>query len=287
LPLAGPDAIFVERMERYAVKAAREAKTATSWLDPDQAYEAAVTAFVRRILDSQRSEAFITSFDAFARRTALIGALNGLTQLALKATMPGVPDFYQGTELWDLALVDPDNRRAVDFGARQAALATLAGQPDWQALKNCWHDGAIKLALTQRLLAVRGAFASLFRDGSYGPVRVAGAHREHVLAFACSHQDESVIVAVGRHFGRLTRWGREWPRAGGWSAAIVPNGFGSLRDLLAGDRIFRADEIPVGDLFPILPVAVLHAVPNRDSKPDSKPANSRRNATKVDWQAAR
>jgi (1->4)-alpha-D-glucan 1-alpha-D-glucosylmutase len=143
LPLAGPDAIFVERMERYAVKAAREAKTATSWLDPDQAYEAAVTAFVRRILDSQRSEAFIASFDAFARRAALIDALNGLAQL-LTATMPGVPDFYQGTELWDLALVDPDNRRAVDFGARQAALASLPSEPDWQALKNSWHDGAIR-----------------------------------------------------------------------------------------------------------------------------------------------
>jgi (1->4)-alpha-D-glucan 1-alpha-D-glucosylmutase len=265
-PLAGPDATFVERMERYAVKAAREAKTATSWLDPDQAYEAAVTAFVRRILDSQRSEAFIASFDAFARRAALIGALNGLAQLALKATMPGVPDFYQGTELWDLALVDPDNRRAVDFGARQAALATLAGEPDWQALKNSWHDGAIKLALTQRLLVVRGAFASLFRDGSYKPVRVTGAHREHVLAFARSHQDECVIVAVGRLFGRLTRGGREWPRAGDWRAAILPDGFGSLRDLLAPDRIFREDEIPVGDLFSTLPVALLHAVPGRRLK---------------------
>jgi (1->4)-alpha-D-glucan 1-alpha-D-glucosylmutase len=258
-PLTGPDATFVERMQAYAVKAAREAKVATSWLDRDEAYEAALTAFIRRILDPDRSAAFIASFDAFTRRAALIGALNGLVQLAVKATMPGVPDFYQGTEFWDLTLVDPDNRRPVDFHARQAVLAAVSSAPDWQTLKHSWHDGAIKLALTRRLLAVRGTFAPLFRDGSYQPLRVTGAHRDHVLAFARSYESAAVIVAVGRHLGQLTSGGREWPHADAWRAAIVTDGLGSLRDLLAPGRTFRGDEISVADLFTILPVALLHA----------------------------
>ena len=124
---------FVRRIEDYAVKAAREGKLETSWLDPDEDYERGLRDFVRAILDRGRSGPFLDSFDGFARRTALLGALNSLTQLVLKATMPGVPDFYQGTETWDLSLVDPDNRRPVDFAARQAALAA-ASEPDWAAL---------------------------------------------------------------------------------------------------------------------------------------------------------
>ncbi len=112
-----------QRIEAYAVKAAREGKLETSWLNPNEDYEEGLRGFVRAILDRKRAGAFLDSFEGFARRAALLGALNSLTQLALKATMPGVPDFYQGTEMWDLSLVDPDNRRPVDFAARQAALA--------------------------------------------------------------------------------------------------------------------------------------------------------------------
>src|SRR5207244_2618256 len=133
-------------------------------------YERGLTAFVGGILDPKKSAAFLESFHAFARRVALLGALNGLAQLTVKATIPGVPDFYQGTELWDLALVDPDNRRPVDFAARRTALAALAAEPDWRALQACWQDGRIKLALTRRLLALRNALAQLFRDGEYVPV---------------------------------------------------------------------------------------------------------------------
>lgn len=259
-PLAGPDAGFLERMQAYAVKAARESKLETSWVDPDEAYERGLTAFVGGILDPKRSAIFVESFHAFARRVALLGALNGLAQLTIKATVPGVPDFYQGTEFWDLALVDPDNRRPVDFTARQAALATLAAGPDWQELKAGWQDGRIKLALTNRLLALRNALAELFRNGDYTPVRVEGEHRDHVLAFARCHGREAVIVAVGRQFFRFTHDGREWPRAAGWRASLVLSGFGSIKDLLVRGRSFAENEIPVADLFATLPFAVLQAV---------------------------
>src|SRR3954447_8094735 len=122
-PLDGIDRGFVERMQSYALKAAREGKEQTSWLAPNEIYESGLKNFLARILDRTNSAAFLDSFAAIARRAALIGALNSLAQLALKAMMPGVPDFYQSTELWDFSLVDPDNRRSVDFAARNAALA--------------------------------------------------------------------------------------------------------------------------------------------------------------------
>jgi (1->4)-alpha-D-glucan 1-alpha-D-glucosylmutase len=260
-PLQGPDASFIERMQAYAIKAARESKLETSWLDPDETYERALTGFVGDILDPKKSPAFLESFGGFARRAALLGALNGLAQLAIKTMIPGVPDFYQGTELWDLSLVDPDNRRPVDFDFRRAALAAIGGEPDWSNLKSSWEDGNIKLALTSRLLALRNRLAPLFRNGDYAPVRVDGEHRDHVVAFSRCHEGQAIIVAVGRHFSRFTHGGREWPRADGWHATLAPEGFGSIRDLLGSVRQYPDREIPVANLFGTLPVAVLHAVP--------------------------
>ena len=111
---------FRERMQAYALKAAREGKQETSWLNPDQAYEAGLQTFIERILDRSTSAEFLDSLETLAQRVSLLGALNSLSQITLKATMPGVPDFYQGTEFWDLSLVDPDNRRPVDFTERAA-----------------------------------------------------------------------------------------------------------------------------------------------------------------------
>src|SRR5215203_1425602 len=142
-PLEGMDQAFVERAQAYAVKAAREGKQQTSWLAPDERYEKGLTDFIIRILDRTQSSEFMAAFDAFARRTALIGALNSLSQLVLKTTMPGVPDYYQGTEFWDLSFVDPDNRQLVDFAARAAGLAAVA-DPDWQSVVHTWPDGRIK-----------------------------------------------------------------------------------------------------------------------------------------------
>src|SRR5262249_1435180 len=145
--------------------------------------ETGLQAFVAAILDRSVSGEFLNSLDAFARRLALLGALNSVSKLVLKATLPGVPDFYQGTEFWDLSLVDPDNRRPVDFAERAKVLSRLQ-TPDWQSLTRNWQNGHLKLALTAHLLKLRIEFADLFGDGDYQPLDVRGPHRDHVIAFA-------------------------------------------------------------------------------------------------------
>src|SRR6201994_1818624 len=166
--MEGADASFVERIQAYALKAVREDKQETSWLNPQASYEDGLETFIARILDDSLSGEFLESLSALARRVALLGALNSLSQLTLKATLPGVPDFYQGTEFWDLSLVDPDNRRPVNFAARAEALAT-SQTPDWATLAQTWPDGRIKLALTAHLLKLRSHLAEVFADGDYQP----------------------------------------------------------------------------------------------------------------------
>src|SRR6202022_4333586 len=119
----------------------------------------------------------------FAQRIALLGALNSLSQITLKATLPGVPDFYQGTELWDFSLVDPDNRRPVDFAGRAGALAALE-TPVWEGLINGWPSGRLQLAWTRQLLKGRNELADVFTLGDDQPLQVSGPHRDHVIAFA-------------------------------------------------------------------------------------------------------
>jgi (1->4)-alpha-D-glucan 1-alpha-D-glucosylmutase len=198
---------FVKRMQAYALKAAREGKQQTSWTNPDEAYEKALQDYIAQLLDNANAE-FIASFGAFAARTNLLGALNSLSQLALKALLPGVPDFYQGTENWDFSLVDPDNRRPVDFAARTR---DLAANTEWPALVAHWQDGRIKLALTHALLGLRQDHAELFRSGGYEPVTVSGAQAGHVIAFVRTKGRERLVVAIGRHFAPLTEGGRKWP----------------------------------------------------------------------------
>jgi (1->4)-alpha-D-glucan 1-alpha-D-glucosylmutase len=205
-----------------------------------------------------------------------MGALNSLSQLALKTTMPGVPDFYQGTELWDLSFVDPDNRRPVDFAARAAGLASLV-DPNWQSLTETWPDGRIKFALLHRLLAIRQQFAAVFTDGAYRPLTVEGRDRDEVLAFARISDGRAVIVAVGRLFARSTDQGRQWPSADAWHATIRLEGFSSVRNALGIGGPLAGSELPVSALFHPLPVAVLQAeyTEPRKRKP---PASARRPA---------
>jgi (1->4)-alpha-D-glucan 1-alpha-D-glucosylmutase len=267
-PLERMDQQFVERIEAYAIKAAREGKQQTSWLAPDEAYETGLKDFVRRILDRTESAAFIASFDALARRAALIGALNGLTQLVLKATIPGIPDFYQGTELWDFALVDPDNRRPVDFAARAAMLEPSGDLPDWAALAASWPDGGVKFALMRRLLALRRQLPEVFTSGSYRPVDVVGPHRSEVLAYARLSGRNAIIVVTPRLFGRATHLGTRWPRDDAWNASLNIGRFSEIRNVLTGRTATSRPNLPVADVFDALPVAVLQAqyLPVRDER---------------------
>jgi (1->4)-alpha-D-glucan 1-alpha-D-glucosylmutase len=249
-PMEGADQSFVERIQAYALKAVREAKQETSWLNPQAPYEDGLKTFIARILDDSVSSEFLEQLAALARRVALLGALNSLSQLTLKATLPGVPDFYQGTEFWDLSLVDPDNRRSVDFAARAAALAALHA-PEWGTLAQSWADGRLKLAWTAHLLKLRNTFADVFTLGDYQPLEVNGPHRDHVIAFARQRSKSAVIVALGRWFAPFTQGGRIWPKAGTLDAAINVQGYAVEGDVGA--------EIRVSSLFQHLPFAVVKA----------------------------
>jgi (1->4)-alpha-D-glucan 1-alpha-D-glucosylmutase len=250
-PAEGPDAAFTKRIQAYALKAAREGKEQTSWLNPHKAYEGGLKTFIENILDPSQSGEFLESVAAIARRTALLGALNSLSQLTLKATMPGVPDFYQGTEFWDLSLVDPDNRRPVDFAERAAVLALL-GTPDWAALAQRWSNGHLKLAWTAHLLKLRTEFAEVFTHGDYHALEVRGPHRDHIVAFTRRRGADAAIIVVARHFSAFSDGGRVWPRGEAFEGAID----------LAGhsiDGIEMTAELPLSSLFTHLPAAVLKA----------------------------
>jgi (1->4)-alpha-D-glucan 1-alpha-D-glucosylmutase len=249
-PLAERDETFLERMQAYALKAAREGKQETSWLNPHAAYEAGLQAFLARILDPEHSAEFLGSLQSFTQRTSLLGALNSLSQITLKATMPGVPDFYQGAEFWDFSLVDPDNRRPVDFAARASALAGLE-TPDWTSLAQNWADGRIKLGWTRHLLKLRTELAEVFAHGDYQPLEVVGPHRDHVIAFARRHGGDAVIVAVGKSLAPLTQGGRVWPDAKAYDGAIITRGY-SVEGV-------SGNKLPLADAFKHLPVAVLLA----------------------------
>ena len=258
-PLDGIDPPFVKRMRGYAVKAAREGKQQTSWLAPDEIYETGLENFLQRLLDREHSAAFIASFDAFARRAALIGALKGLAQLAMKMTMPGTPDFYQGSEFWDLSLVDPDNRRPVDFAARASVLEASGDEPDWTALAATWPHGRIKFALMRRLLALRQRLADVFADGAYRPIEVLGPDRSEVLAFARVSGRTAVIVATGRLFARATHRGTRWPPGEAWNASLTVGRFSKIASVLGDRKAMTGPKLAVSDLFDALPVAVLQA----------------------------
>jgi len=252
-----PDSDLVARMGAYALKAAREGKQDTSWLDPDEAYEKGLAGF---IADTLKNKAFVEGFDPLARRVALLGALNSLTQIALKIAMPGVPDFYQGSELWDLSFVDPDNRRPVDFAARASALAADPdGTDDERALAASWRDGRIKLALTRRLLAWRRSLADVFAHGDYRPLGVEGPHRDHVIAFARTWRNDAAILVAGRHFAPLTGGGRHWPRADAWQGHVVLDGF-SVVD--PPDRGGEPGRVALSQALANVPVAALRATLN-------------------------
>ena len=182
-----------ERVAGWRVKSLREAKLRSSWAAPDEAYESANLAFLEALLDPAQSARFIDLLRGFVERIAPAAALNGLTQLVLRYIAPGVPDLYQGTEFWDFSMVDPDNRRPVDYAAR---IAALEGEADWPDLTGNWRDGRIKLRLAAHLLALRAADPELFAGGGYSPVPVDGARKDNVLAFARSHGPRTAIIAV-------------------------------------------------------------------------------------------
>ena len=203
-----PDDAFVDRIEAFMLKAARESQVHTSWVNPDPAYEDALQQFVRAALDASRPNPFLEDFAALREMVAHAGAINALAQQLLKLTAPGVPDVYQGTELWDQSLVDPDNRRPVDYAQRTRLLRGLQRRRPGRRLAadllETKADGRTKLYLTSRALACRAAYPVLFARGAYLPLAAEGAAADHVVAFARRDEENEFITVVPRLVVGLT-----------------------------------------------------------------------------------
>jgi len=254
-PDDGPEfEAFVERAGQYMNKAIKEAKVHGSWINPDLAYDEAMQSLIREILlVPERGEPhnrFLAAFAALAAQVAFFGQVNSLAQLALKLTSPGVPDLYQGNEAWDFSLVDPDNRRPVDYGRREDLLAALpaagAAPPALlQELLAHSHDGRIKLYVTSRLLDARRDHEALFRSSNYTPLAVIGTAAEHVIAFARRAGRASLIVVAARLPATLMGGELRWPvgpETWGDTEVVLPANWSASRMIEA----LTGRDLPVG-----------------------------------------
>ena len=217
-------------------KASKEAKVNTSWVSPNQAYDEALGRFIERVLDPSVSARFLADFAAFREPLARPGMVNGLAQALIKITAPGVPDFYQGTELWDLNLVDPDNRRPVDFALRSKLLAEITARiqsGDLQALArellHHWADGRVKLYLVHRALGCRRSSPEVFASGDYLPLSTTGRHAAHVCAFVRVVGPQAVVTVVPRLTARLTGHGAGLPVGADVEEVVTIGGVHVLR----------------------------------------------------------
>ncbi|MGF6595970.1 (1-_4)-alpha-D-glucan 1-alpha-D-glucosylmutase [Paraburkholderia sp. GAS448] len=252
---------LAERVARWQLKALREAKLRTNWLAPDEAFETACRDFLFDIVAPRRRDGFLRELHAFVERISRAGAINSLQQTVLRLSSPGVPDLYQGTELWDFSLVDPDNRRPVDFARRQEWLVTT---PPSEQLAN-WRDGHVKLAVVQRLLALRQLQPALLGNGVYLPLKVRGRQAAHVIAFARRYGNAYAVVIATRLAASLLDARSELPLVdtARWedTAIEMPEALASraLFDCLspAAPKVDDSGLLHLHDALTTLPVAVL------------------------------
>ncbi|WP_106478814.1 malto-oligosyltrehalose synthase [Phytohalomonas tamaricis] len=248
---------FAERLAAWQKKALREAKLESHWWHPNEGYERACRDMIFTLLESPEAQDLRNDIAAAVQAVAPAGAVNGLAQTLLKMTSPGVPDLYQGCEYWDFSLVDPDNRRPVDFDARRAALADTATPAE---LLESWHDGRIKQAVIARTLALRKQLPELFAKGDYAPLMVEGAYAERVVAFARELEGRTVVVVAPRLPAALMTSATlprissdQWadtrihlPASAGWTNMLDGVSFKGTPDSMA-----------VGDILVSLPIALL------------------------------
>jgi (1->4)-alpha-D-glucan 1-alpha-D-glucosylmutase len=252
---ATPD--YTERIQAYMAKALHEAKLNTSWIQPNEEWDAAMRDFVAKILEPSPRNKFIPVFVPVAKEVAQLGAVNSLTQILLKLTSPGVPDIYQGNEIWDYSLVDPDNRRPVDYKRRREMLESLATANAHDLVRD-WADGRIKMFLTQRGSQFRRQHTELFQHGEYLPLTPSGTFAECCVTFVRELEDQWIIVIAPRlssHVG--------FPPIGeSWKDTIVE--LPETLPLAHAHDLFTCRPVPVqgrrvklADAMSILPFAVI------------------------------
>ena len=259
---------WIERVAQWQLKALREAKIHTSWTDPDPAYENAARAALAFLRDSGPGRRLLAEMAAYALQLAPAGMINSLAQTLLRNTLPGVPDLYQGTELWDYSLVDPDNRRAVDYPRRIAMLAeaqALAAEGGICTRESDWRSGAVKQALIQRLLAARQRHPALSSHGGCVALTVAGPNARHLLAWLRHHEDGTALIVTPRLCAsRLSGYASGEPAAarGFWAGTVIqlPDAIrnGAWRDAVSGVPVQPGPDgaLHLHDLLRELPVAL-------------------------------
>lgn len=284
---AGDVAAFLERILQWQEKALREAKLHTSWTDPNAGYEAAARLCVTALQDTDKGQALLREIAAWTAGIAPAGLVNSLTQTLLRNTLPGVPDLYQGTDLWDFSLVDPDNRRPIDYAARAALLAAgdpgaaLAGANRAGAAQagaalaastssspiatdsSAWRSGAIKLQLIQRCLALRASDPGLFDHGDYLPLTAHGPRADHVIAYLRRHEGRAVLVVAPHHCAlALAPYAQDQAAQAArfWDGTLVqlPEGLGAMRNVLSGQpvNVDATGSIALAELLRDCPVAL-------------------------------
>ncbi|MEX3776934.1 malto-oligosyltrehalose synthase [Pseudomonas sp. MYb118] len=247
---------YTQRVWQWQQKALREAKLQSSWSAPNDAYEQASRQFLERLLQSTEGEWLRSALEKAAMAIAVPGALNGLAQTLLRMTVPGIPDLYQGNEYWDFSLVDPDNRRPVDYASRQQAIAS---DLEPQALLANWRDGRIKQALIARTLRLRAEHAELFSRGSYEALEVVGSEAHRVLAFARTHgQQRAIVIVPIRCAGLLKNSAEPHVDAPRWGDTRVQLPFTSpeenLKGLFASVAVTKNRELTIGAALGDFPV---------------------------------
>jgi (1->4)-alpha-D-glucan 1-alpha-D-glucosylmutase len=265
---------FRLRIEQYMLKAAREAKQNTSWINRNEPYEEALTWFIGKLLEQSSRNEFLSDFVPFQQRIARMGVWNSISQTLLKLTCPGVPDIYQGNEIWDLSLVDPDNRRAVDYERRQQQFEDVQRSSENlgrlnHCLLQCPEDGRVKLYVIWKTLCLRQQQPALFQDGNYRPIEVLGENAEHVVAFSRTHGGMTAIVVVPRLIASLLS-GSDSPPVGekvwGNTNFTFPGLARRYHNIFTGETLTVDEAVgifssPMSQILADFPVAVLTATP--------------------------
>src|SRR5882757_171685 len=254
-PVPAPE--YIERIQAYMAKALKEAKLNTSWIQPNEEWDAAMHDFIARILDSSPRNKFLPIFLPAAKEIIRLGAINSLTQTLLKLTSPGVPDIYQGTEIWDYSLVDPDNRRPVDYELRRNMLKSLSSATPGEVMQT-WPDGRIKLFLTKHLLQLRRGHTDLFERGEYLPLHTSGTFAESCVSFVRRFNENWIAVIAPRLSSRVgfPPIGDAWQE----TAIQLPETFAlkDAHDLFTCQPIrHQKRQVAVRDVFSVLPFAVI------------------------------
>lgn len=262
---------YVRRIREYMVKSVREAKIHTAWIKPDADYEVKLLNFIDRILDPSENSRFMKHFIPFQKKTAFFGMLNSLAQVIIKIASPGVPDFYQGSELWDLRLVDPDNRGKIDYNIRSRYLDYICEQEENDVpalvgeLWETWHDGRIKLFLIHRLLKARKKMKELFSSGEYIPLDATGRFRDSVVAFMRMNSEQAAIAVAPRFLADFVPEGM-LPAGDIWedTSLIIPGDFHcTMEDSVTGHQITLDNKVMLSKVMTVFP-GVLLCNPGRD-----------------------